>query len=211
MHYGINIQKIVCDRSGNGNEKLDGIGANLNRVRLRPSNPITSHSKIRLNCVLTMIFMNRSRQCIASANPAVLFELTVTMVSVWYRKCILLSLNITRILSYVVKAFEAAISYCQLSSSIYLYFCNFNIFIKMIVSCYLFSVTSISLSKWLRVVIHYLVPFPPCRWQQRWLLLWLRRTLLWCWVKTRRQPRSANWSLSCRQRYKPWPASTSPR
>ena len=39
MHYGINITKIVCDRSGSGNEKLDGIWANMNRIRLRPSTP----------------------------------------------------------------------------------------------------------------------------------------------------------------------------
>ena len=40
MHYGINIAKIACDRSGSGNEKLDA----MNRIRLRSPTPMTSHS-----------------------------------------------------------------------------------------------------------------------------------------------------------------------
>ena len=44
MHYGINITNIVCHLSGSGNEKSDGIWANINRIRLRPSTRITSHS-----------------------------------------------------------------------------------------------------------------------------------------------------------------------
>ena len=44
MHYGIDIIKIECDRSGSGNEKLDGIGANMNRIRLSLSAPMPSNS-----------------------------------------------------------------------------------------------------------------------------------------------------------------------
>ena len=44
MHYGMNITKIVYGRSGSGNEKSDGIRANMNRIRLRPSTPMPSNS-----------------------------------------------------------------------------------------------------------------------------------------------------------------------
>ena len=44
MHYGMNMTKIVCNWSGSGNEKLDGIGANMNRIRLRSSTPMPSNS-----------------------------------------------------------------------------------------------------------------------------------------------------------------------
>ena len=44
MHYGIDITKIVSDRSGSGNEKSDGIWANINLIRLRSSTPMSSNS-----------------------------------------------------------------------------------------------------------------------------------------------------------------------
>ena len=44
MHYGINMTIIVSDQSGSGNEKSNEILANMNRIRLRPSIPLPSHS-----------------------------------------------------------------------------------------------------------------------------------------------------------------------
>ena len=44
VHYEINITKIVSDRSGSGNEKSEGIWANMNRIRLCPSTPMPSNS-----------------------------------------------------------------------------------------------------------------------------------------------------------------------
>ena len=42
--FGLNITNIVCDQSGSGNEKSDEIRANMNRIRLRPSIPMSSNS-----------------------------------------------------------------------------------------------------------------------------------------------------------------------
>ena len=36
--------KIVCNQSGSGNGKSDGIRANMNRIRLRPSTQMPSNS-----------------------------------------------------------------------------------------------------------------------------------------------------------------------
>ena len=44
MHYGINKTKRVCNLSGSGNEKSDGIWANMNCIRLSSSTRMSSNS-----------------------------------------------------------------------------------------------------------------------------------------------------------------------
>ena len=44
MHYEINRTKTPCDKSGTGEEKSDGIIANMNHIRLRSSTLIPSNS-----------------------------------------------------------------------------------------------------------------------------------------------------------------------